>query len=163
MAAARTAQERDRTMSECERAQRLSAYHDGEVSEAERVSLEAHLEECPACAAELNRLRRLSDLLSAAPRPEMSAEALARLHRAADALVTADLGRMAKALMAVAASILIVSGVWLWQSRGRTQPTDPIPPWETAAVTYQGVPASASDEQLARWIVQDLERKNGHD
>ena len=52
-------------MSECERAQRLSAYHDGEVSEAERVSLEAHLQGCPACAAERNRLRRLSDLLSA--------------------------------------------------------------------------------------------------
>jgi len=150
-------------MSECERAQRLSAYHDGEVSEAERVSLEAHLQGCPACAAERNRLRRLSDLLSAAPRPEMSADALARLHRAADDVAMADLGRMAKALMAVAASILLVCAVWLWQSRAATGPTEPIPAWETAATAQEGTLATASDEQLARWIVQDLERKNGHD
>ncbi|HUU90746.1 MAG TPA: zf-HC2 domain-containing protein, partial [Phycisphaerae bacterium] len=162
-AAARAAQERDRTMSECEHARRLSAYHDGEVSEAERVSLEAHLEACPACAAERNRLRRLSDLLSAAPRPEMSAEALARLHRTADDAAMADLGRMAKTLMAVAASILLVCAVWLWQSHAAAEPTEPIPAWETAATASQGTLATASDEQLARWIVQDLERKNGHD
>ena len=150
-------------MNDCERAKRLSAYHDGEVSEAERVSLEAHLEGCPACAAERNRLRRLSDLLSAAPRPEMSAEALARLHRAADDVAMADLGRMAKTLMAVAASILLVCAVWLWRSHAGTESTEPIPAWETAATAQEGTLATASDEQLARWIVQDLERKNGHD
>jgi len=150
-------------MNECERAQRLSAYHDGEISEAERVSLEAHLEGCPACAAERNRLRRLSDLLSAAPRPEMPADALGRLHRAADDVAMADLGRMAKTLMAVAASILLVCAVWIWRSRAATEPTEPIPAWETAATAQEGTLATASDEQLARWIVQDLERKNGHD
>ena len=150
-------------MSECEQARRLSAYHDGEISGPEREALEAHLRQCPACAAELSRLHKLSRLFAAAERPQMSPAAVARLRRATDAVVTADLGRMAKELMAVAASILIVCSLWLWQSRGQAEPTEPIPAWETAAVTYQGTPATASDEQLARWIVLDLERKNGHD
>jgi len=150
-------------MSECERAQRLSACHDGEVSEAERASLEAHLHQCPACASELARLGKLSHLLSTAPRPEMSAEALARLHRAADDMYMADLGRMAKALMAVAASILLVCAVWLWRSHASGEPIEPIPAWETAATAHEATLATASDEQLAQWIVLDLERKNGHD
>jgi len=150
-------------MSECEYARRLSAYHDGEVSETERVALEAHLQGCPACAAELNRLRRLSHVLATAPRPEMPAKALARLHRAADDMAMADLGRMAKTLMAIAASILLVCALWLWRSRAAGEATEPIPTWETAATAQEGTLATASDEQLARWIVHDLERKNGHD
>lgn len=149
-------------MSECEYAQRLSACHDGEVSADEQAALEAHLRQCPACAAEWRRLGALARLLAAA-RPEMPPEALSRLHRATRAMVAADLGRMAKTLMAVAAAILLACGLTLWRSDADGAAAKRIPLWETAAVTRQAAPASVAEDQLALWIIRDLERDNGHD
>jgi len=113
-------------MNECEHARRLSAYHDGEVAGAEREALEAHLAQCPACAAELARLRRLSSLLTQAERPKMPAGVLNRLHRSADDLAAADLRRVAKTFLAAAASILLVCGIWLWQANGAAEPAEAI-------------------------------------
>ncbi len=149
-------------MSTCEPSRRLSAYHDGEVDEAERAVLEAHLARCPACAAELARLRRLSRLVSTAGRPEAPPEVVARLRRAADEVTLVDAGRVAKAFLTAAAAILVGSGLWLWQSEAAEGPAEPIPLWETVAAPQQTLVAG-SDEQLAEWIVQDLERTNGHD
>lgn len=41
----------------------LEAYHDGELGAAATRRIEAHLAECPACRAELEEIRRLSELL----------------------------------------------------------------------------------------------------
>ena len=48
---------------------KLEAYHDGELLDADRRALEAHLETCPACQADLAALRQLSDVLHSAPLP----------------------------------------------------------------------------------------------
>lgn len=148
-------------MNECAQAERLGAYHDGELSGAAQAEVEQHLGRCPACAAELNRLRRLSQLFSAAAEPRVPPEVLERLHAAVDVLPMAEIGRLARIVAAIAAAILLVSSVWLL--RGAGEPKDQIPVWETVAVVRQEVPVSAPEEQLAQWIVQDLSRKNGHD
>jgi len=150
-------------MNECEQAERLSAYHDGELSGAARTEVEQHLRRCPACAAELNRLGRLSQLFSAAAEPRVPPEVLERLHAAVDVLPLAEIGRLARIVAAIAAAILLVSSVWLLRAGGAGEPKDQIPVWETVAVVRQEVPVSAPEEQLAQWIVQDLSRKNGHD
>ena len=46
----------------------LNAYVDGELAEAERARVEAHIEACPTCAGTLDELRSLGDTLSALPR-----------------------------------------------------------------------------------------------
>ncbi len=46
----------------------LSAYLDGQASPAERASIDAHLQQCVACQAELESLRRTVTLLQALPR-----------------------------------------------------------------------------------------------
>ena len=46
----------------------LSAYLDGQASTAERAYVDAHLQECGACQAELDSLRRTVSLLQALPR-----------------------------------------------------------------------------------------------
>jgi anti-sigma factor RsiW len=148
-------------MSRCDNGRRLSAYHDGELTGEDRAALEAHLRRCPQCAAALERLGRLSRLVQTAGRTEMPAPALSRLHGAVDALPASDVGRLAKACLAVAASILMVCGVWLWQANGG-EPADAIPVWETVAGGGQTT-AAGTEEQLARWIIRDLERTNGHD
>jgi anti-sigma factor RsiW len=47
----------------------LGAYHDGELEESRRQQVEAHLQVCEDCHAELNRLRALARLLQASPLP----------------------------------------------------------------------------------------------
>ncbi len=50
----------------------LGAYLDGELSAARRQKVRAHLDECAACQAELESLRRVSTLLQSAPAPEFT-------------------------------------------------------------------------------------------
>ena len=51
--------------------ERLSAYLDGELSDAERVALEAHLPTCEQCQGELAALRQTRALLRALPAPAL--------------------------------------------------------------------------------------------
>jgi len=48
----------------------LGAYHDGELKGARLWQVEAHLQSCESCRAELDRLRALGHLLQASPPPE---------------------------------------------------------------------------------------------
>jgi anti-sigma factor RsiW len=147
-------------MNECKQAERLGAYHDGELSGAARAEMEQHLGQCPACAAELKRLRRLSELFSAAAAPKLSPEALMRLHSRVDVIPMADLRRVAEVVGAIAASILLVCTIWLVKGRPAI---DVIPVWETVAVARQEMPTAAPEEELGQWMVQDLSGKNAND
>src|ERR1043165_267238 len=68
-------------MGNCENQVRLDAYHDGELSPAERSEVEAHLRECPSCAAELAAIRRGSGAFADAIPWEPSHERLLQLAR----------------------------------------------------------------------------------
>jgi anti-sigma factor RsiW len=48
----------------------LDEYYDGELSPARCRQVEAHLEDCPLCAAQLGQLGRLSRLLAEVPVPD---------------------------------------------------------------------------------------------
>lgn len=50
----------------------LSAYYDGELGEASRRRVEAHLEVCPDCAANLEQYRRLSLMMQSLSEPEFT-------------------------------------------------------------------------------------------
>jgi anti-sigma factor RsiW len=68
-------------MVDCEDRVRLDAYHDGELSPAERSDVEAHLRDCPSCAAELAAIRRMSGAFAEGTPPEPSHEQLSQLAR----------------------------------------------------------------------------------
>jgi len=151
-------------MIECPEPQRISAYYDGELAEPSRAGLEAHLRGCPRCAAELSRLQKMSQLIRAAGRAEMPREALERLHRSVDLQPKTAVLHMAEVFVGVAASILLVSCIWLWKISTARDTAVQIPLWETTAVAAHDTSAIATHEQqLAQWIVQDLSRKNGND
>lgn len=150
-------------MTDCRQADRLSAYYDGEIPEPERAALEEHIRGCPLCAAEIARLQRLSRLIRGTGRTEMSPQALERLHQSLDLQPRITILHMAEVFAAVAASILIVSGVWLWMISTASEAAGQIPVWETVAVAPQDSSGAAAQEQLAQWVIQDLSRKNGHD
>ena len=147
-------------MNECDHASRLSAYHDGELTPPESAELEAHLRQCPQCAPELERLRGLSRALGSLVPPAMPAASVQRLHRVIDRLPSVGLRRLAEALAAVAATILLICTVGLsWRTSAAAPARSvAIEEWETAAVAQPSVLMTTADsrELLARWMVRDL-------
>src|SRR3954469_7412735 len=66
-------------MVDCENRVRLDAYHDGELSPAERADVEAHLRDCASCAAELVAIRGMSGAFADTVPREPSHEQLLQL------------------------------------------------------------------------------------
>jgi anti-sigma factor RsiW len=155
--------------------QRISAYHDGELPPGEAQELAEHIRQCPACRQELGRLRALSDWLSSAPAPDVSAGALRRLQRSLRPRRDRVIVRTAKALTAAAAAVLIACSVLLWQGRDAADSSLPVvAEWEQAAVmpasggqvaadpAFSGGTEQDVDVQLARSILGSLSPEGGH-
>jgi anti-sigma factor RsiW len=150
-------------MSECEYARRINPYHDGELGEAAATELAEHLRRCPGCAAELARLRALSRLMATAARPQISGDALKRLHARVEIGSGAAVRRMAWAAAGIAAAVLVACCLWLGFATVQTTPAE-IPVWELVAIEANGTPpAEDSRELLAWWIVEDLSGDHDHD
>ncbi len=153
-------------MAACEHNRRLNAYHDGELPREECIFLEEHLRQCPSCARELEQLRRLSGLFTAAEMPEMPSHALGRVHGGVRSVREVSMLRLAQRLMTAAATLLVLCAVLFWQTAGFQIPRTEAPErWEIAAVSPQAeARAEVSDEELlGQWIVWDLARENGSD
>lgn len=72
-------------MVECENRVWLNAYHDGELSPAERTDVGTHLRGCPSCVAELAAIRKVSSVFADAAPREPSREQLLQLARSVHA------------------------------------------------------------------------------
>jgi len=159
-------------MSECD-LQILSAYHDGELADADRIRVESHLRECASCAAELAAIGESSRLLREAPFDELTEQDLANIHAAVDDVDDFRIWRIGGSLGLVAASILIIGMAWLnalpspTHSGGQTplavSPTPASESWERTAVTlrvYPPLPSSDAiqlhDDQLADYMLEGL-------
>ena len=171
-------------MPDCQFQPRLEAYHDGELPPEARRAVEQHLARCEMCTAELAWLRSVSQSLSLRHTPDLTRDQLSRLHRAidtaaADQTTTPEsypisLYRAAAALAAIAASVLIVSCVWLNElPAGPARPTvtgpgpvaaAEVPAWERVAMTLRADPlpsgldaeAHLADANLADWMLRGL-------
>ncbi len=141
----------------------LMALHDGELPARHRRELERHVEDCPACAAELAELRALCGLLSEARAPAMPDGLMARLHEAVPAAREYSIVRLCRAVALAAALLLLAGGALLIQETARHTRTSAAPAaWEMAAVTLDGEMALAGPgEAMALWTVNDLSRENG--
>jgi anti-sigma factor RsiW len=141
----------------CDQSANVQRYYDGELSDADRRTLEAHLIICAACAAELADLRRLSSHLSGISTPTLSNESLARLHATANVAEERGVLRLAEWLTAAAAAVLAIGITGLM--RGETIHAKAPDTWEQAAVAYPSE-AVASERaelvQMAEWIRADL-------
>jgi anti-sigma factor RsiW len=152
-------------MTACEFQHRVTALYDGELDDLAARRVRAHVDECPTCAAELAALEELSARITAdlAALGEADAAAIAVMHDAVDRaaaapaeanLIPLPLFRTAGLLGALAASVLIVAGVWLLDAPRRSrlaggELTAPgaadelvaIPPdWERVATTLRAQP-----------------------
>ncbi len=102
----------------CDQLQLLGPLVDGELPPAQAQALSAHAAACSVCSAELDELRAMSRLMSAARRSnigQMPDEAMGRLRTHVQGLIEqADVGLvwMARIFSGVAASVLI-AGLWM--------------------------------------------------
>ncbi len=145
-------------MNRCDFSDRLSAYLDGELPDAERLALEQHVGSCRECTAELESLRRVSRMLKAWDAPQLSMISMARLHRAVDRESFSHLRRLALSLSSVAATLALVTMLWSYQGGSTAAPA----PWEVIAITpgasrADDLGTSAAEEvATAQWVVTDL-------
>lgn len=167
-------------MNECISPMQLEAYRDGELSAVEASAIADHVRGCDVCATELKELGELSAVLSGHSiglgGSEMTSDELARLHaRVETAFVRADRQSnpfpAVKALMALAASVLIIAAAWLSEMPRATLATPSpsviiagAPQWERIAVTLQVDPpvpgtgqSGLADEEMANWMLQNLQ------
>jgi hypothetical protein len=188
-------------MCECPFQVRIEAYHDGELDAAGRRAVELHVAQCPACAADLAWLRGVSRSLASVPAGMTDAER-GRLEEALDAALVADgragadagfdvdeadaresdsisLYRTAGVLSAIAASILLLSVVWLNElpsgtrtpAGGTRVAVGEVPAWERVAMNLRVDPLPNSpggevylaDARLADWMLQGLAPGAVHD
>src|SRR6476660_6198074 len=95
-------------MVDCENRVRLDAYHDGELSPAERSDVEAHLRDCVSCAAELAAIRTMCGAFADAIPRQLSHEQLVELARSVGT-ESSDVRMLLRLfrVTAVAASVLL--------------------------------------------------------
>lgn len=148
----------------CEIEHRLQAYHDRELSSADRAAIDLHLAQCAPCRDSLAQLQQFSTLISAAPPPALPASARIRFYAAwddAQSFRDRSVLRIASWLTAVAAAILVGGLISLnWPNNTGGTPNR-IGQWETVAVLP---PADVSAEngstteliRVAQWQADDL-------
>ena len=163
-------------MVDCGNQVRLDAYHDGELSPAERCGIEAHLRDCPSCAAELAAMRGMSATFADTIPREPSHEQLLQLARSvraepSDARMLLRLFRGA----AVAAAVLLactLGGAAYLSQRTRAAAHEAMvldhvaTRSRSAAIATDPVSAERQSEQqvlLAQWIADDLRGRRQED
>ena len=146
----------------CDWSNRLSAYHDGELSEADAASVESHLATCQICRYELGQYRQMALMLNRADIPELSAKALAGMKQQIDWEGNLVILRFARRMTGIAAAVLLAGTFWLVSanSSGGAAPSQ-VHDWEAAAVSpnADAMQQNPGDVQLAEWIETDLSRK----
>lgn len=140
----------------CPNTDQLQAMHDGELAPDAAAKLQTHLQTCPACAAELESMQRLTSLLqSARPRHfiagEASAPDLAAIHAAVDRHPDPVIFRLALRLSSLAAAIVVACSVRLAIAEHSAAP---MAVWESTAINLRSedtaIPAS-----FETWTAED--------
>jgi anti-sigma factor RsiW len=161
-------------MVDCEKQVRLDAYHDGELSLPERSDVEAHLRDCPFCAAELAAIRRTSGAFADTPPREPSHEQLLELAASVraepgdaepyDARMLLKLFRATAIAAAVLLACALAAAMYLSQrskaAAHEAMVLDHVASWSRSAAVATGPVSDGrrSEEQvlLAQWIANDL-------
>jgi anti-sigma factor RsiW len=137
----------------------VGPYHDRELDERRAAEMAKHILDCSSCAEHLASLRRMSGAMGQIPLDPLSGMERARLYRAVDqvprrAMEYAIL-RMAGGLAALAASLLIVTSIWLMGSDGVSSGAQSGGSPIAIVLPSSGVSEQASSN-LSHWMVRNL-------
>jgi anti-sigma factor RsiW len=160
-------------MKDCAFQPQLGAYYDGELSEQRRAEFEAHIERCPACAAELRSYGKLSQAIASqlpAPMPRPTLDRLKiNVRREAQQhwwrYAGAQFDRTVRRVTAVAAVILVGASVAFFMLPGNAAPSaraddvivESLASGSDTNPTGHTLSSPGGEErQMARWIAADL-------
>jgi len=145
-------------MTPCPSSEQLSAFLDDEVSDSRRAEMQEHLRVCPMCAAELERMKSVSRVVSESPAPHLSQISLHRLHVRVDEAMDQGLLRFVRVFNVVAACVLIAGSSWLMvkthEARTVESTTPAAPPWVDVA-EVSDTPTGAYSTPAAAWYLAD--------
>jgi anti-sigma factor RsiW len=152
----------------CNRSHELQSYLDDELNPSQRADFESHLATCADCAADLARLRNLSNLIRSYE-PQLPFGMMSRVYEAIEDASGRMIIRLVTRLTAVAAALLLASSLWL-VSQTRAQLSEPenvadaqqvvLPTqWEHAAVALNADPSP--DVQFASLVLADTSSARG--
>ena len=139
--------------------QKLSAYHDGELTETEARKLEQALRDDPQIADGLKQLRALSHLLETAKMPSLSDQGRQRLYAQAELLPQRELTRTVGFLATAAAVVLLVCSLTLWTGERSVKPGNGssfVLEGAMWLLSEEGEEEAGEQGQLAKWIINDL-------
>jgi anti-sigma factor RsiW len=159
-------------MSGCPLQARLSAFYDHELDATTATQIESHLAACAECRETLEGLRVVSRALSTTGRGDISQIGMARLHATADdAARRRELYPVARALIAVAASVLVIAGAWLVETPAPTSrpylsvEQEAAADWEKLAsgmqMNYPRESGTETDVAFSNWMIESLNRDSG--
>jgi len=147
-------------MDTCPNSIQVSAYHDGELSSAQRSAFEQHLATCPPCQTELADLGRLSAFIAGSPKRVMTPRVRQDLDALAPEVGQVVYLRIAEWTTALAASVLIAASVWIFYSRPAAQPNtivaDGVTPVLLNPPTVHDASEMPEDPQLVDWVNVNL-------
>lgn len=150
-------------MPDCKYSYKLNAYHDNELSDEERHTLEEHIQACPHCTQELEGLQKLSVLFRSASIPDIPEEALAGVHQRLETRQERGIVRFVEMLAAAAVLVLLIGSALnvRMETRGQVYESG----WEQYAVTPQMEVSSAESPELqvTEWLVANLSQENGYE
>ncbi len=142
----------------CDQASQIHRYHDGELSAAQRASVEAHLGRCAECRGLLADLRRLSFAIGHARMRPLSAQTAGRLQQSWKIARDRGVIRLAEWLTAAAAAVLITVLLTKPGSQRGDLAGQPAV-WEMVATTP---PTDAQEDSgadvagMAQWMADEL-------
>src|SRR5687768_12217893 len=134
----------------------IHAYHDGELPADRRAAVEAHVNACDPCGALLADLRRMSQLVAAAPMADLPPHAMKRMQQAWWAAQDRGVRRIAGWLTAAAAAVIFAAVILSPSQRPESSPS-----FQLATL----MPPAESPEQdepqnevidAAQWIANDI-------
>jgi anti-sigma factor RsiW len=145
-------------MDACQYENELDAYHDGELSDQRRVAFEQHLAGCAPCRSELEQMRRLTALISRAPKRQLPVGVREDLYALAPAVGEGVYLRIAEWTTAMAASVLIAASAWLFYSRPAQQSSEALALSPVILNPPQMHDASEmpDDPQLIDWVTVNV-------
>jgi len=160
-------------MQQCPFQPRLSAFYDRELDPLTAREFQSHLSNCPQCSAELDSMQTVSRLMQEAPVGRLSQIGRARLHQTADqASRRRDGFPLARALMTIAASVLIIAGAWLVEmpkGGGATvaKTSQPQADWEYVAgggkLYFLHSETGLADRRFQSWMLEGLKVNPDHE
>ena len=143
-------------MTSCDFEILIGPYHDQELEEDRAAEMAKHIVDCRSCAEHLAEVRRISGVINRIPLDPISGIERSRMYQLVDQLprraTESAIIRMAGSLAALAASVLLITSIWLMGTGGSRNIARPV----GSIITISQTGTDQANSNLSHWMVRNL-------